>query len=90
MKHLTVAEFAEYIDGLEFEELEDITAFIRSYFEAYKEVPMEDEEEKNNAWMKYVILTSRFAMTLVHYADMSIAFRKELDEQMALIDAAEE
>ena len=82
MKHLSVEEFVEYVDGLEFEELEDVTAFVRSYFEAYKEIPKEDEEEKNNAWMKYVILSSRFTMTFVTYIEMSIKMREEMEEQM--------
>jgi hypothetical protein len=86
MKHLTAAEFADYVDDLEFEELEDIAAFVRSYFEAYKEIPEEDEEEKQNAWLKYVILTSRFAMTFVHYIEMSIEMRKEIEDQIKSIE----
>lgn len=33
-KHLSTSEFAEYVNNLDFEELEDLTAFVKSYFEA--------------------------------------------------------
>ena len=86
MKNMSAAEFAEYIDGLEFEELEDITAYIRSYFESYKNIPEENDEEKNEAWIKYVILSSKFCMTFVHYIDMSLKYRKDLEDKLKAVD----
>jgi hypothetical protein len=79
-KHLSPSEFAEYIDKLDFEELEDVTAFVRSYYEAYESTPSEEVDAKNDAWMKYVILTSRFAMTFVTYIELAMKLRKKYEE----------
>jgi hypothetical protein len=79
-KHLSTSEFAEYIDNLDFEELEDLTAFVKSYFEAYKSTPNEDTEAKNEAWEKYTILATRFCMTFLVYAEMSFKLRKEYED----------
>jgi hypothetical protein len=79
-KHLSTSEFAEYIDNLDFEELEDLTTFVKSYFEAYKSTPNEDTEAKNEAWEKYTILATRFCMTFLVYAEMSFELRKEYED----------
>jgi hypothetical protein len=79
-KHLSTSEFAEYIDNLDFEELEDLTAFVKSYFEAYKSTPNEDTEAKAAAWAKYTILATRFCMTFLVYAEMSFELRKEYED----------
>lgn len=81
MKHLNVEEFAEYVDGLEFEEIEDLTAFVRAYYESYKEIE-DDGQEKDIAWMKYVILTSRFGMTFVHLIENIIKAGKKYEDLM--------
>lgn len=78
-KHLSPSEFAEYVDNLNFEELEDVTSFVKSYYEAYKSTPAEDTEAKNDAWMKYLILTSRFCMTFIAYIEMSFKLRKKYE-----------
>jgi hypothetical protein len=79
-RHLSTSEFAEYIDNLDFEELEDLTAFVKSYFEAYKSIPNEDIEAKTAAWSKYTILAARFCMTFLIYAEMSFELRKEYED----------
>lgn len=86
MKHMTISEFSEYVDGLEFEELEDVSAFIKGYFDAYKAIPDEQEEEKDQAWLKYVVLASKYCMTFMAYFDMSLKYRKELQEQLDMVD----
>jgi hypothetical protein len=79
-KHLSPSEFAEYVDNLNFEELEDVTAFVKSYYEAYESTPSENVDEKNDAWVKYVILTSRFCMTFLTYIEMAFELRKKYED----------
>ena len=79
-KHLSTSEFAEYIDNLDFKELEDLTSFVKSYFEAYRSTPNEDLEAKTAAWAKYTILATRFCMTFLVYVEMSFELRKEYEE----------
>lgn len=86
MKHMSISEFAEYVDNLEFEELEDVSAFIKGYFDAYKEIPEENEAEKDQAWLKYVVLASKYCMTFITYYEMSAKYRKELQEQLDMVD----
>lgn len=80
MKHMNIGEFADYVDNLEFEELEDVSAFIRGYFESYKEIPEENTEEKDDAWLKYVVLASKYCMTFVTYFDMTLEARKVFEQ----------
>lgn len=56
-KHLSTSEFAEYVNNLDFEELKDLTAFVKSYFEEFKSTPNEDLEAKNAAWAKKMEIT---------------------------------
>ena len=79
-KHLSPSEFAEYVDNLNFKELEDVTAFVKSYYEAFKSIPDEDAVAKNEAWMKYVILTTRFCMTFIAYVDQSLELLRQYEE----------
>lgn len=79
-KHLSTSEFAEYVDNLNFKELEDVTAFVKSYYETFKSIPDEDAVAKNEAWMKYVILTTRFCMTFIAYVDQSLELLRQYEE----------
>lgn len=81
-KHLTPVEFSEYVMNLKFEEFEDILAFVKSYYTAYKETPETEIESKNDAWIKYAILASHFCMTFIYYAEMNVALMKEFEEKI--------
>ena len=80
MKHMNIGEFADYVDNLEFEELEDVSAFIRGYLESYKEIPEENTQEKDDAWLKYVVLASKYCMTFITYFDMTLEARKAFEQ----------
>lgn len=77
-KNYTREEFVEYVKNLEFYELEDVANYIREYFEHYESIPLENKEEKNLAWEKYIILLAKYGHWLVSFALMVIDMRKEL------------
>ncbi len=84
MKSFTREEFVEYVKTLEFEELEDIGAFIQEYFQFYEAVPVENKEEKDEAWAKVMILLARYGITFVTFGMAVIDFRKHLNEEIRL------
>jgi hypothetical protein len=84
MKNFTKEEFVDYVKTLQFEELEDIGAFIQEYFNYYEKIPNENKEEKDEAWAKVMILLARYGMTFVSFGMVVIDFRKHLNEEIRL------
>ena len=82
MKSYTREEFIEYVKTLQFEELEDMGAFIQEYYKYYENVPVENQKEKDEAWAKVLILLGRFGMTFISFSLAVIEFRKKLNEEI--------
>lgn len=81
-KNYTKQEFVEYVKNLEFYELSDIANFINEYYEHYESIPAADEEEKQNAWEKYVILLAKYGHLFVAFTLMVIAMRHGTESEM--------
>lgn len=82
MKSYTTEEFVEYVKTLQFNELEDMASFVKDYYEHFESIPRENEQEKNAAWEKFVVLITRFGMSFVSFTLAVIDFRKKVDEEI--------
>lgn len=79
----TQEEFLQYVENLEFNELEDVASFVTEYYEYYRNIPEEKKEEKDEAWQKYMILMAKFGMMFVSFTATVIEYRKQLNEELA-------
>jgi hypothetical protein len=78
----TREEFVEYVKNLEFQELEDVAAFVTQYYEYYNNIPGDKKEEKDEAWQKYMILQAKFGMMFVSFTYTVIEYRKQLNDEI--------
>lgn len=87
MKSYTKEEFIKYVEGLQFDELEDMAEFTLEYYDYYKSLPEEPKAEKDAAWEKYMILMAKFGMLFVSFTIMVVNFRKKLNDEIAAEEA---
>lgn len=89
MKSYSREEFINYVKNLEFDELDDAANFVTEYFIYFESIPLENKEEKDAAWEKWVILMSKFGMMFVTFTSEVIAFRKRLNNELEAAEAKE-
>lgn len=63
MKHASIEEFVNYIENLEVNSIHSAIDLVEAYYSDYLQTPDEQADEKNVAWMKYVVLSSKFCVT---------------------------
>ena len=80
VKSFTSKEFINYVDNLEFEELEDAAAFVRLYYDEY--LKAETEEDKDSTFMRYTILMSKFGIMFLTFTEMVVKLRKETEARI--------
>lgn len=83
MKSFTREEFLEYVKGLNFEELEDVSNFVQEYLDHFQSIPEENVKEKDDAWEKYMMLMARFGSMFLAFTISVINFRKILNDEMS-------
>lgn len=75
-------EFITYVKDLNFVELEDAASFVNEYYNHYISLSNEDNDEKQLAWEKYVILLSKFGHLFLSFSLMVLEIQKTLDTNL--------
>ena len=74
----TKEEFVEYIQGLEFLELEDVAEFVHSYWKEYNENPTDDNSFRYNACV------ATYGHLFLFFTREAIKMRKDYESREAL------
>jgi hypothetical protein len=72
-------DFLAYVKELNFVDLEDAASFVNEYYKHYISLSNEDNDEKQLAWEKYMILLSKFGHWFVNFSLMVFEMQKNLE-----------
>lgn len=75
-------DFLAYVKDLNFVDLQDAASFVHEYYNHYISLPNDDNEGKQLAWEKYVILLSKFGHMFVKFSMMVLELQKNLEANL--------